>query len=434
MSRVLLPVAALTVLVGLALDPAACAADASAAKAGKKIAFPGVPYAWTATPLAEPKGKVVRVSNAGELRKALRNGAKDTSVLLADGTYRLEKPIFLGGTRNLTIRSASGNRDAVVIQGPGMKPDPGKPKFSALNWTKSSSGLLLADLTVRDFRWHGVHVGGGKDVRIYNCRFLDMGQQHIKVNGAAEKGVLEYCLIEYTDRLWGGNYTQGISVNSGQNWTVRHCVFRNIRGAKGAGMGGPAILMWGDAKHMAAVGNVLIDCDAGIAFGIGRSRRRPYHLTDGLIAGNVFVRNQVEKQSDYGISISACKDVRVLHNTVWNPCRKGGIKWSCEYRFDCDGLLFANNLSMMGLKARKGKHTNIQTRNNVASKDASWFVDVAKYDLHLTGKAAGALGKGAALKKDGLSPAIDVDGDARPAESADVGGDQRQASVGGTGK
>jgi len=420
------PVVILTVLGCVVTEPGAAERE-PAPEAGVKITFPGVPYTWTAPPLPEPKGKIVRVSNARELRAALRGGVRDTTVLLADGVYPIDKPLYISNARNLTIRSASGDRDKVTLKGTGMAHQRGKMKYSGLNWAGSSAGLLVANLTIRDFPYHGIHASG-KDVHIYNCRFADMGQQLIKVNAAGnqipDKGVLEYCLIEYTDRLWGGNYTQGISIVRGKNWVVRHCVFRNIRAAKGAGLGGPAILMWGGSEHMAAVGNIFIDCACGIAFGLGKNRRGPYHLEDGLIAANVFIRNQVEPGSDYAIAVSNVKNVRVVHNTVWNPCGRGGVTWSYEYRFDCDGLLFANNLGMMKTQKREGKHTNVKLEGNVVSKDASWFKDLKGYDLHLTDKAVGALGKAIPLEADKLSPAIDVDREPRPPKGADVGADQ----------
>ena len=421
--------------VGVLLSVVVCATawaagkTEPAAKVGRKIIFPGVPYTWIAPALPAPKGTIVNVKNVRELRAAVRSGVRDTTVLLADGTYLLRQTIHLANVRNLAIRSAGGDRDKVIIKGRGMAHRRGQPNYSGITWAGSSSGLLLAGLTFRDFPYHGVHISG-QDVHIYNCRFVDIGQQLIKVNAVGDLipdgGVLEYCLIEYTDRLWGGNYTQGISIVRGRNWIVRHCVFRNIRGARGAGMGGPAILMWGGSQRMAAVGNIFIDCDCGIAFGIGQNRRAPYHLEDGLIAGNVFVRNHAERGSDHGIAVASGKNIRVVHNTVWNPSpKRGGINWSIEYRFDCDNLLFANNLSMMRIVKRNGKHTNIKIDGNVVSTDKSWFSDVSKYDLHLTDKAAGALGRAVALVADKLAPPIDADGDRRPDKGADVGADQR---------
>jgi hypothetical protein len=426
-------VLALTLVFGSILGCAAAEpADGAAAgkEAGVTVRFPDVPYTWTATTLPKPEGKVVRVKDVRGLRGALGSGMKDTTVLLADGEYPLDRPITLARCRNVSVRSESGNRDKVILKGTGMAHRRGKRRYSGITWAASSRGLEIASVTIRDFPFHGVHISG-KDVHLFNCRFVDMGQQLVKVNAVGEQrpegGRMEYCLIEYTDRLWGGNYTQGISIVNGRNWVVRHCVFRNIRGAKGAGMGGPAILMWGGSKHMAAVGNVMINCDCGIAFGIGRPRRGPYHLEDGLIAGNVFVRTEVERGSDHGIAVASAKNVRVVQNTVWNPSpKRGGINWSIEYRFDCDDLLFANNLSQMRILKRNGEQTNVELKGNVVSTEAAWFEDLKRHDLHLTAKAAGALGKAVALKKDPLRPVVDVDGEPVPTEGGDVGADQRR--------
>jgi len=423
MDHLWLAVVLLAVLGCATLEPG------EAAEKRVKITFPGVPYTWLAPPLPEAKGKVVEVKDVRGLSAALRGGVRDTVVLLADGVYKVTRPIHLSRAQNLTIRSASGDRDKVIIEGTGMAHVRGRMKYSGITWAANSKGLQIANVTFRHFPYHGVHISG-KDVHLYNCHFVDIGQQLVKVNAVGDQrpegGLMEYCLIEYTDRLWGGNYTQGISIVNGRNWIVRHCVFRNIRGAKGAGMGGPAILMWGGSKHMAAVGNVMINCACGIAFGIGKGKRGPYHLEDGLIASNVFVQSQPERGSDHGIAVASVKNVRVVHNTVWNPSpKRGGINWSIEYRFDCDQVLFANNLSMMRIAKRNGKHTNVTLKGNVVSTDAAWFKDLKMCDLHLSDKAVGALGKAEPLEKDPLLPVVDADGEPVPAKGADVGADQR---------
>ena len=394
---------------------------------GTRITASGLPYTWTAPALPETKGRTVRCGTVAELKTALRGAPSDVTVLLADGTYKLDRGLLLNGARNVVIRSASGDRDKVTLQGIGMSHKPGRPKYSGIQWSAKSSGLLLADLTIRDFPYHGIHVSGD-DVRIRNCRFVDMGQQLIKVNAVGElrpeNGLVEYCLVEYTDRLWGGNYTQGISIVRGKNWVLRHNVFRNIRGAKGAGMGGPAVLIWGGTEGAAAVGNVIVDSDCGIAFGIGKNRRGDFHVNDGLIAGNVIVRTTAERVSDHGIAIAHGRNVRILHNTVWNAVPRNGIRWSCEYRFDCRDLLFANNLTSLPIQKRNGAHVNIRLEGNVVSADPAWFPGLKKNDLHLGEKATGALGRAAGLKKDVLAGAVDIDGDPVPEKSANVGADQ----------
>jgi hypothetical protein len=195
-------------------------------------------------------------------------------------------------------------------------------------------------------------------------------------------------------------------------------------------MGGPAILMWGGSQRMAAVGNVIIDCDCGIAFGIGSNRRGPFHLADGLIASNVIVRNAVDAGSDYGIAVANVKDVRVVHNTVFNAVRPGGVSWSLEYRFDCEKLLFANNLSLMRILEREGRHKDVRLAGNVVSRDAGLFRDVKRCDLHLAKSAKTARGAGVKLAADRLHAAVDVDGQPRPTDRPDVGADQAREANG----
>ncbi len=48
--------------------------------------------------------------------------------------------------------------------------------------------------------------------------------------------------MEY-DTTSRDDYTNGVDVHTGDNWIIRHNLFRNIRAPQGA-LAGPAILMW----------------------------------------------------------------------------------------------------------------------------------------------------------------------------------------------
>ena len=128
--------------------------------------------------------------------------------------------------------------------------------------------------------------------------------------------------------------------------------------------------------------------------------------------------------SDYGIAVSNGKNIRVVNNTVWNPV-KTDLNWSYEYRFDCEDLLFANNLGLFKIEKREGKHTNIRIVGNVFHVDSSWFVSLEDYDLHLSEKAIGALEKAVKLSNDPDLPNVDIDGEPRPAVGDDIGADTR---------
>src|SRR5689334_23884658 len=75
----------------------------------------------TAAPLLPPPtGRVVKVSSEPELQDAVRSLASDTTIVLAPGVYKLTRTLWLEGKSNVAIRGATSDRDAVVLQGPGM--------------------------------------------------------------------------------------------------------------------------------------------------------------------------------------------------------------------------------------------------------------------------------------------------------------------------
>lgn len=66
-------------------------------------------------PLPPPTGEVVYVSSVAELQSAVNNAASNSTILVTDGTYNLHGVYLWFDTPGVTLRSASGNREAVVI-------------------------------------------------------------------------------------------------------------------------------------------------------------------------------------------------------------------------------------------------------------------------------------------------------------------------------
>src|SRR5262245_48903777 len=67
-----------------------------------------------------PQGEVKRVGTVEELFAAVERASEPgTTILLADGHYRLPRVLVLEQKRQLTLRSASGNPDKVVLSGRG---------------------------------------------------------------------------------------------------------------------------------------------------------------------------------------------------------------------------------------------------------------------------------------------------------------------------
>ncbi len=84
------------------------------------VAAPG-----TGEPLTLTRGERRHVGGVAELKAALEtaNRAKAAAtLLLEDGTYLLDVPTLEIRCPGLVIRSANGNRDAVILRGPDEGP------------------------------------------------------------------------------------------------------------------------------------------------------------------------------------------------------------------------------------------------------------------------------------------------------------------------
>ncbi|MBN1268412.1 MAG: hypothetical protein JXB04_02410, partial [Kiritimatiellae bacterium] len=72
-------------------------------------------------PLTITTGTVYRVGTVAQLKNAvnLANANAPATILVSNGTYILDVDMLQITNHNIIIRSLSGDRDAVVIRGPG---------------------------------------------------------------------------------------------------------------------------------------------------------------------------------------------------------------------------------------------------------------------------------------------------------------------------
>jgi hypothetical protein len=200
-------------------------------------------------PLPAPSGPIVRVHTLAQLQNAVAGIASNTTILIGPGTYNLAAPLYINGTfTNVGIRGATGNRDDVVLVGKGMNgaTDGGVP-FGI--WVGGNvQGVTIAHLTIRDVYYHPIMLNAGaQSPLIHNVRLVNAGQQLLKsspdgAGGGVDNGIVEYSVFEY-DTTSRDDYTNGVDVHTGDNWIIRHNLFRNIRAPQGQ-LAGPAILMW----------------------------------------------------------------------------------------------------------------------------------------------------------------------------------------------
>ena len=141
----------------------------------------------TCPPLPPPAGPTVEVypAQASTLRDIVAAAASGTTILLHDGVYALDDGDFASRlsflTPGVTLRSYSGDRDAVILDGAYQTNE-----LVSIH----ASDVTLASLTLRQAYDHPIHVSGDPDpitgVWIHDVRIVDPGQQAIKINPVGE--------------------------------------------------------------------------------------------------------------------------------------------------------------------------------------------------------------------------------------------------------
>ena len=158
-------------------------------------------------------------------------------------------------------------------------------------------------------------------------RLVNAGQQFVTSNpdgtgGGVDNGVVEYSVIEYvtTSRDY---YTNGVDVHTGDNWIIRHNLFRNIRAPMGE-LAGPAILMWNGSTNTIVDGNTFIDCQRDIAMGL--IERTPNDHTGGIVRNN-FIYRGAGVAGDTAIYIADSPGTQVLLDKIAAPPAAAGLDW-----------------------------------------------------------------------------------------------------------
>jgi lysophospholipase L1-like esterase len=369
--------------------------NAATASLLNQLWFPKAP------PLPPPTGEVIRVKNVDELFAAAEKVKPGGTILLADGHYFMPR-YFEIKTDHVTLRSESGNRERVILDG-------AQSRHGELVGLRHCAGVTIADLTIQNIQWNGFKINSDSNVQrvtIYNCVIHNIWQRGVKGVKVPpdvprpQNCRIQYCLF-YNDRAkrfeddpadtpqnFGGNYVGGIDVMFAKNWVISDNVFIGIQGRTRGARG--AVFLWHDTQDCIVERNVIIDCDTGIALG---NSHRPPDVT--IHCTRVVVRNNfVTRAPENGIVADYTKDCKILHNTIHDPGNR--LERLIRLVHDNDGLLVANNL-LSGPKMRHESESNIEFRNNLEGDFTSFLVDPLRGNLRLTAKATAAMDKAAPL-------------------------------------
>jgi hypothetical protein len=388
---------------------------------------PGVaPAQAPCDPLPPPSGPVIEryPADADTLRATIAGAASGTTILLHDGLYDMSggdsthRLVF--STPGLTLRSASGNREAVILDG-----NYGTNELISIY----ASNTTIADLTLKRAYDHPIHATGPfntpiSGLLIHNVHVVDPGQQAVKVNpngtGTVDHSTLQCSHLELTDigrtHIRDSCYTGGLDVHAATGWLVRR---NRIEGFWcPSGLSEHGIHMWRLCEDSIVEENLVIDCARGIGFGLGSGG-------DGHVRG--IIRNNFIAASDAGlfastagfdsgISLWGADDAEVYHNTVASTQTPSAS--SIEWRFITTDVTLANNLVTDVLWNRGG---TAYRSTNIEYAPLSLFRDVPAGDLHLVDRGSSPVDAGTPLTA-GLCDG-DFDLQARDG-SPDIGADE----------
>lgn len=387
---------------------------------------PDEPWFPKAPPLPKAAGQIIRVTNVEELFRAADTIKPGGTILVADGHYLMPRYFELRSD-NVTLRSESGRRDEVVLDGR-------ESRHGELVGITGCSGATIADLTIQNIRHNGFKINSDRfttKVTLYNCVLHNIWQRGVKGPMVRPEDRdrfrpsdcrIQYCLF-YNDRPkqfsddsadtaanFGGNYVGGIDAMYARRWIISDNVFIGIQGRTRGARG--AVFLWQNAEECLVERNIIVDCDSGICLGNSHMPADVELHCRGCIVRNNFVTRCPEQ----GILADYTRDCKIVHNTIHDPDAR--LKRLIRLVHDNEGLVVANNL-LSGPSMRVETTSQIATRGNVTREAGSEFVDVKAGDLHL-GRPTPAL----VDANDPLPEApTDIDGERRD-NQPDAGADE----------
>lgn len=342
----------------------------------------------------------VNPSQATSLDTIVYNAPENTTILLEDGIYYIDNQLNFN-VSNVELRSASSNRDSVIIDG--------QYNVGTIVSIRASN-ITIADLTIKQAYYHPIHIAGGGDyAKIYNLHIIDGREQQIKINPSGttynDFGEVACNLIEWTDigreyhqtHLTPGYicYTGGMDFHQAWGWTVRDNEIKNIY-CNNSGVAEHGIHFWDSCRDAIVERNKVINCTRGIGFGLGETSGGKRIYPDNPLAGtglegqetyvghiggvikNNLIYADIGIYYDSGIGLEQAWNVSVYHNTIYSE--HGSFNVAIDSRWSNSNPLIQNNLYYPQMVIRN--YATPTYINNTRS-NSNMFVNVLGVNFNL---------------------------------------------------
>ncbi len=387
-------------------------------------------------PERAPAGPTVDVALGEDLEAAVAAAAPGSTLLLASGTWGVVPPLVLD--KAVTLRSATGRRDDVVLDGEGRGGDLVEIR---------ADDVTVAHLTLANAGQDAVSVvadtASRESITLWDLAIVDPGRVAIVADGDPAQGFgLEHAEIACIDaslsaagrgRVGGECETGGVDVVAARDVVVRDSRFSGFWCATDPALVG--IRFWRGSRDIVVERNVLADVATGIV--VGQSLEAdtrvwpdepcgavggPLHAIDATVRNNiVFAADDDVVQSNDGLTVGVLAEsscgVSIVHNSVYagNIPLEGDI----VERYATTTGIIANNLVSHGVQRLDGALADVVGNVESATFD-TWYYP-SQGDFHTSPAAVWAIDQGDPAH----SVPDDVDGERRTDGAPDVGADER---------
>jgi hypothetical protein len=393
-------------------------------------------------PLPLTQNTTVPIATTQALEAAFANLQPNTELLLADGTYNLTSSLRIDEPF-VTLRSASGDREAVILDG------------QALGATDEVIRVLASDVTItavtlRNGAYYGIEVSpGGTEIlrtRVHDVHIVDFQEEGIQVAGDrsnsrwTDDGEISCSHVELTSAARGTfdcDDLSGIDLRESAGWIVRDNLVKGMWCDAQTARAG--ITTQESTRDVLVERNVVVDSRSGIQLGdfvpdpgqrtygddpCGLGATVPFGCAEIVARNNLvvsldaaFLSSTSGPASQIRI-INAC-EIAVIHNSVVTGHTGSTIRINEP---QSSGVI-VNNVTSADITDDGEQAVDAFTiAGNLEYASNALFVNPAGLDLHLAPGDNTAVNAGAAVSLTLRSQ--DLDGD--PITGApDVGADER---------
>ena len=335
----------------------------------------------------------IYVNSLSELYTAFDGEQDGDEIIIAPGTYTLNSTALSINADNIIIRSSTGNREDVIIQGDGFESNSSIKSIFYFPQGAYGQNTTIKDLTIGRVGWHAIFFNGngsGNGSTIDNVRIFDCYEQFIKgadvLNVGTDDVTVKNSLFEFTSPPAPNYYTGGIDIHAGDSWLIQDNEFKNIRSPSGA-ISEHAIHMWSNDPfpgENTIERNKILDCDRGI--GIWNN------TGSTIIRNNMITSNGLGAFPDVGIDIQNSQNQYVYNNTIWNDPNEGYYA-GIEVRGATTTAIVRNNLT--NAEIRDINSPTVTESNNIELTTInSWLVSPTTADHHLSMSVSSIIDQG----------------------------------------